>query len=580
MKESRLKNWTKDEKFDCLLFFALRLRELVFDYTLDSFKYPALNSYTICKEALNLINEVENENFSVKSLEPVIEELVYKLKNDKVVKKILATDLEYYINFGDYTNIKENKVKIEILTNKLNPVKYLKVVTENLKDLVIENKQKRTIYELTTLYISSLINIGFSQSYIYLQINNTFFSNQPIDSFDVIQNFFDIFKLELKSYKCIFKVSDIFDEVKSSSNAFNMTITNELSDELKELDKGNYLISKNKNERYLIIENINKLDAVSAKHKGVELINNLSKLFVFFHHKTHPTWSNSALIVDEEKNSFLIKEKISAMSKSTDHKPKKAAIKLNLLIKGLSLERTSFYKYDRVIDLHGLSVQNKIIENQLLQNWIAFETLLVGYNKDSKIDQVINNLLPFLMSRYVFVQISELLRDLNRYDIQYVRSKIKSIPIGDSLIEKFTALIILDDLKTERHELYNRLQYNPLLKFRISEFHAAFSKIENLEKHIQNHRIKVIWQIKRMYRARNLIVHAGTVPNFTESLVENSHTYLDKVINTINYLCIKENSITSIEQAIKEVQICVSKQSRFIKDTKEIDKTNFTNVLL
>ena len=36
MKLERLKNWEDKKELDCLLFFALRLRELVFDYTIDS----------------------------------------------------------------------------------------------------------------------------------------------------------------------------------------------------------------------------------------------------------------------------------------------------------------------------------------------------------------------------------------------------------------------------------------------------------------------------------------------------------------------------------------------------------------
>lgn len=580
MKEIRLKHWKKDNSLDCLLFFALRCRELVFDYTLDSFKYPALNSSTICKEALSLIQQIEEENFTSKSIIPVLEELIYKLKNDLVVKHLIGEDLSYYVNFGDYSNLKEIKIKIEILNNKLSQIKYLQFLKSELIKLIEENKEKKIIYELTTSYISTLINIGFSQTYIYSCINKYFFSTSKVEDFNTLSDFLENFEIKQKNYRCIFKVSNLFDEISKSSNIFDIEILDKLDIETEKLDKNNFLKSKNKNERYLIANKINSLDSMSAKNSAEELINKISNLFVFYHHKNKPEYSNFALVIDENNDAILIKEKISAMTKNTDHKPKKAAIKLNNLIKGLRLESNSFAKYDRVIDLHGLSVQNRVIENQLLQNWISFETLLVGYENTSKIDQVLKHLIPFLLIRYTSEQVSELLKDVNRFDNKFFYSQIKTIPEGKNVLEKFTAILVLDKYKSVRIEFYKRLEYSPLNKFRMAEFHKIFSDTKNIKKHIDNHKCKIDWQIKRMYRTRNLIVHAGIVPTFTEILVENSHTYLDKLISTINYLCIYENSIRSIEQALKEVEIIQKKKEAILKNSKEVNENNFTKLLL
>lgn len=580
MKESRLIHWKKDDSLDCLLFFALRCRELVFDYTLDSFKYPALNSTTICKEALKLIKKIDEENFTPKSIIPVLEELVFKLKSDLVVKHLIGDDIKYYINFGDYSNLKEIKIKIEILFNKLNSTKYIKHVIEELKQLIKENKEKRKIYELATNYISSLINAGFSQTYIYSTVNNTFFSTNPINDISALEHFFNCFEVEPKLYKCVFKVSDLFDEIAPSSNVFKIEILNQIDANTNTLDKKNFLFSKNKNERFLIANDILALDPVSAKNSAEIRISKLSNLFVFFHHKTQPTWSNSSLIIDETNISILVKDKVSAMSKSTDYRPKKAAVKLNQLIRKIRLESSSFAKYDRVIDLHGIAVQNRVIENQLLQNWIAFETLLVGYENISKIDQVLKNLIPFLLIRYINEQINELLKDINRFDQKFFVKQIKAIPQGDNVLEKFTAILVLDSYKTERIEFYKKLKYSPLSKFRMAEFHTIFSKIDNIKEHVEKHKTKVDWQIKRMYRTRNLIVHAGVVPSFTETLVENSHNYLDKLISTINHLCIKENSISSIEQALKEIEILNSKKNALLKANTDINENNYMKLLL
>ncbi|MFL9837692.1 hypothetical protein ABS768_09305 [Flavobacterium sp. ST-75] len=579
MKEKRLTNWNDDKNLDCLLFFALRIKELVFDYTLDSFKYPALNTSTICTEAIELISEIENENVSEKSIIPVLEELIYKIKNDSIVKEIID-DISYYINFGDYSNLREIKLKIEILHHKLSPRKYIEFVKKRLTEIIKSNKEKKLIYELSTNYISSLINLGYSQAFINLKVNSIFFSKDKIENFDSLEKFFSNFEYNLKIYTVILKASDIFDEISNTSPIFKCEITNSVDNELKKFDKKNFLFSKNKNQRFLVLPKIKCYDPLTAKNIAEYKVNKLSKLFVFFHHRNHPDWSKKALVIENDNESFIINERVSAMAKNYDWKPKKAAIKLNSLIKGLQLDKSSFSKYDRVIDLHGLSVQNKIIENQLLQNWIAFETLLVGYNNTSKIDQVIQHLLPFLLNRYIRKQIDELIRSINRFDSKFFFSKIRTITEGENIIEKFTALLVLEKYKATRFEFYEKLEKSPLAKFRMSEFHTKFSDLKSVKSHIENHKRKVTWQIKRMYRSRNLIVHVGIVPDFTEILVENSHTYLDILVNTINYLSIKEKSINSIEQAIKEAEIINSKNKKAISSSQSIDEHNYISILL
>ncbi|MDF2454089.1 MAG: hypothetical protein K0R51_82, partial [Cytophagaceae bacterium] len=402
MKEERLQNWDKKEELDCLLFFALRIRELVFDYTLDTFKYPALNSTASCKEAIELINEIESNIISVKSLEPIVAELQWKIRQDYVVKKMVGEDIQYYLNFGDIANHKEIKLKLQLLYNKISPNKYCLVTEDLLEKIIAENKEKKTISKLAATYVSSLINLGFSQSYIYITTNNHFFSTTSINNLDSLRNFFSCFTRVQETYTVILRCSNLFLELSKSSFAFRSEISNTITDDISKLDKHGFTRTKQKNESFFIANEIKALDPVSAKTEAERRINKLSKLFVFYHHKKHPTWLSKALVINNKsKNTFLLDNRVSPMSKGRDLEPQKAAIELNKLIRGLELDSESFAKYDRAIDLHGLSIENKYIENQLLQNWIAFETLLVGYSSKSKIDQVLDHLVPFLKYKYI-----------------------------------------------------------------------------------------------------------------------------------------------------------------------------------
>ncbi|MUG74124.1 hypothetical protein GNP93_26535 [Paenibacillus validus] len=81
---------------------------------------------------------------------------------------------------------------------------------------------------------------------------------------------------------------------------------------------------------------------------------------------------------------------------------------------------------------------------------------------------------------------------------------------GDSDIEKFIALVCLDDYSNERKaRLYDMFSTNnPLATNRIYEMKKNYSDARNILKLIENHEQKVQWQLKRIYRCRNEIVHS------------------------------------------------------------------------
>ncbi|HGG8837569.1 TPA: hypothetical protein ACJJXM_003801, partial [Enterobacter hormaechei subsp. xiangfangensis] len=76
------------------------------------------------------------------------------------------------------------------------------------------------------------------------------------------------------------------------------------------------------------------------------------------------------------------------------------------------------------------------------------------------------------------------------------------------------------------------------------------------------HGQRVAQQIRRIYRARNLIVHTGNLPSYTSILIENLHDYLDVVIGTLIELNISQRRISTISQGFKMMEIRYSSYRR------------------
>jgi len=89
MKAPDLRKWDPKPEMEGLLFFAQSINELLFDYTIDTYKIPALNSRTLALELLNSIEESESGFLKQGAINPIIEELVDRLKKDPVVMEII-----------------------------------------------------------------------------------------------------------------------------------------------------------------------------------------------------------------------------------------------------------------------------------------------------------------------------------------------------------------------------------------------------------------------------------------------------------------------------------------------------------
>jgi hypothetical protein len=586
MKKLPLKYWDLNTEIDCLLFFAQRTAEILFDYTLDSFKFPALNSSSIVEEAIDIISKIENNEMPEKSIEPIIEELKWKVSKDKITKLLVPDCLDDYLSL-DVTNLSDVKTRLELLYNKIKPHIYIEKCFEVLRELIIENKKKKEINKIIPNLITALIDFGYSQGFLHLQTFKFFFyreQNSPrISKAENIDDFFKIFTLEPAEFTVIFKGSELFSEVKDSSKSFNLEIIDKLSPKTKAKSEQFFISRKNEKEVFIKCKDIVALEPLGAMQYAERRINNLSKLFTYFHHKKQLTWFKSALVYDPKTDEYLgkVSNQTSAMHKCFDLYPRKAVEKLNLLISNFGLESKSFFRFDKAVELHSISLTSQYSENQLLQNWIAFETLLVGYSAESKINQVLVSLIPALKLNYLSRVIATLTDDLMRWDKLKTKEWLDKIEDCDSYLEKTAALISIESNKAIRELFYAALQDFPLLKFRIMDLKELFESPKKIFLYYSFHEQKLIWQLKRIYRTRNLIVHTGHVPDYTDVLIENSHNYLDLLLNQLIDLVIEGKAVSNIKHGIKEIQILQQKHEKYMKDEQEnnISKSNYKRLI-
>jgi len=81
---------------------------------------------------------------------------------------------------------------------------------------------------------------------------------------------------------------------------------------------------------------------------------------------------------------------------------------------------------------------------------------------------------------------------------------------------------------------------------------------------LAGHEERVTWQLHRIYRARNNLVHAGRRPSFLDSLVLNLEEYYLACFGTLINRASRQEEEADIDQLIAEIGIKYSIYSRYL----------------
>jgi hypothetical protein len=578
MRFRNLARWAPDVALDGLIFFAQRLDELLFDYTLDSYKPSALNASFLTKEALNLIADIENGNIDYQALSHVLDELVWAVQNDKVAKTLLDADVEYYTAIANESELSALKLRLEVLDRTLNPPRYITAVFDALEEKIAAI-DKKDIDVLATTLVTSLVNSRLSKQHLYNKVLQAFFHEGPqISDLSVLRPFLDSLIPKAHRFDVLLLTSTNIQSVSASIDAFKLEIPQELPEKFLEISQQNKFEPAT-DETYVLASNIKAFDMYSARQDAIRNLDNLSDLLSIFQHRSTITWRKEAVVAQtccSEDVRWILPPK-GPMEKASDLRPEKAAKELNSLLKSFSAKGISFRKFNRVADIHGICVSHNIIENQLVNLWTALETLTPSHSGGSKISNVTAAALPFLLHTYIDRLVQQLIYDLLGWDKWRAKKLLNKVPCDPktSLKGKCLRLLCLPENEALRNQLYEQLRDFHLLRHRVFQLSEKLSDRKKLQKLMANHEKKVIWQIRRIYRTRNLIVHSGaTPPPYIDTLVENGHDYLDLIIFEVMKISCGDYSAASLEQVFEIGKIRYQAFARTLAEATPLSSAN------
>ncbi len=560
MKFRSTKKWDDVSNSEALLYFAQMMEEMLFDFSLDTYKPSVMHSGLLVSEALQTISEVETGNIKEPNIGHVIAELTANLESDSIANSIISLPIASILSIlkNPKAGRTELKSTLEILAVQLSRQKYRKEAEKLLSTEIKLNAHPEKIRKLIRCYATSMIACGFSSKHLLENVKSFFFhSPNRIAGNLAIDDFLSAFPSKSDTYQVLFKVDASLISAAPTLDAAGLILSKELPAEFGAPNYSHFT-KLGEQEYYAYVKNIEAFDQYGARQVAERLIRLCSTLFNLFHHKKNPGWSAECLAInDRTKECKIISKPVNPMQKCSDLVESVATQRLQKFASSFSLEKDSFIKFIRSSQLHSLALSSQNEENQILNLWISLESLVPSESKNSNasnIEHIVESITPFLNEGYIQRLINNLVKDLVRWDRTALHKALNGIS-GTKLVARTAKLLILKEHEIARDELENNTSRFPLLRDRIDHFKTILNSPKSVLTAIDAHQQRLEWQIRRIYRARNIIVHSGRIPSYTQPLIEHAHDYLDTILARLVELASTPKQVHSVTQGFKYTQL-------------------------
>lgn len=545
MKRGDLRRWTNTGGCVNLLFFSQLVNELLFDYSIPSNRVSTLNSHFLCLDAQSIVDSVERHGIPEGTLKPVMEELYSEIKKDPVFSTRDDTPLDYFVKYQSEKYVPVGRVSEmnysdlaktsrSIATRFFTGNSYYESLKSMIINIVLRNDttEQQTLFRLVKSLLTELMNAGYTLRYIYSIMNKLFWnSSVDINTPENIHQFFSAFDFTEKEYEVVFKVNRKRME-KFVSYIDDMDFVEAMDERFSSHDERHFFMKKNW-ESFICIK-YNALDPFDAADSVKDLLSTNAALYRLYDHDYRYNIKTIPCMVYGEKWFYIIGRSVGAVEHTRSLSSNQISSSLNMANKALK----SITKSRSIDDLlailnaarfHSHSLDSISEENQLLDLWSIFESVLDISNKHTsdRIQQICMYLVPILKQRYVYSLFEQLASDIKNFNEIFYAELTGEDSITSCGVRKICEFILLDEFEEKRRDFVQETRDFPLLAERIQYYTSTLSDTEAVFKFVEKHSERVRWQVMRIYRNRNLIIHNGKSMPYLHLLIENLHSYVD-----------------------------------------------------
>ena len=586
-------HWNYDKSMEMFWLFYQITDELLSETTSDTYALPLHNAITLLNEMDEVYSLLDNygivKEYFTNYLAPIIDEFITCTEKDYILKKMLGDRLNS-IRAGFYESL-TNPILLSrwigIFRQACSAKKYRDNYKNEIEHLILTNSpDKNNLIYCTKNYYISLLNAGYSREYLYTCAKRFFNNPKKSVTLAQISSYFKQFNTSKKAYEFLVLLNtESFDYIDGLSDNINIkmdikkisTIEERkelckdrlVSDMFADYDKRLHQAKAHEKVEIVVFKDI-ALDPYIAANNFIEHLRFLQMFMVYFKHFYATNQVYKFLLKDDNGNyhEFKLPYKLR----------KRPYIQQNLMDKRITnilaqkaMTPFAFISLAHAIEMHAESLESKNYSALIRTFWTALETLFLNPSVNSGRENVINSVISIIQKTYllkitrlIYSQVCETLpsQELEKFDIKTYKSFLLFFSSHEAGSE-------------EMKKLYSCLGDNILLRSRIYNLRNSLKSGKKISEFLSKHETKINWQLKRLYRIRNIATHLGSEAGGLSIAVNHLHSYFDYIVNYM--LCKSENGdiIVDISTLVLETINDNRIHNELLKSNEPLSASNY-----
>ena len=553
--------WPDTDGSRGILLFAQLMNEMLTPTTFESFRVYSLDTTARIEEALELIHDVRHERVPRPVLDPIIEEMKWSFNKDPAARSLAGDEIDSLMALLGTSFSLDDLTSHLLLIQKLVAKNYKKTIESLLIEIFDQPNRRMEYRKLIGFYCSHIVNLGYQRNYIRLIVDNSFYTN-PVarTGRKTLEKFLNYFDGKQRRYIVHAGVTqDLGNYLHGLGYNASKRITGTASE--------NSLLQ---NPNAAVLPTVLELQALTldpeaAMDSAYQFLSAQRAISFLDPYGMHCEWGNtmhvtlhrakcgiavtkSDFLENQQRPRLRIGKKIVRIARTRTISNYAADIAGNF-------DQTSTERLLSSIRTAALARTSYNSENRLISLWSAIEVLLSEPKDQARIVHYAKLIVPCIVIRHTRRQVIALYNDLLPRYRNRILKLLQSMETDANGNDAFAELVFLNENHDYQTQLCKVLDDNPLALHRVFKLQRDYKTIKAVNSTMEDHADRVRWQIHRVYRARNQLVHAGRMPSYMESIILNLAEYYRSAVATIVGRAKREEEKSDIDQIVSEIGI-------------------------
>lgn len=550
--------WPSTASSEGTLFFAQAMAAFLDDQSYEGFRAYSLDTLARLREAYAVAEDVKLNRVPKAALRPVVDELLWSLAGDDAATEIAKEQIEFVITQLSTAIPEADRLQslAAMLIDCIAP-RYREAIRDKVIEVIPNSSKRIDLLKATGFLVSHLINSGHSRVFLLQKVEEKFFS-QAVGraGASVVKSFIDGISEENRRYNVVCAVKSDTANILERMAEFQIM-------ELRQLPPHARIAimkwaSFQQSDRY-VLESISAADRHRAVAQLHDRLAGIRSLMVLQSQRPNLNWSERFYAYSPRGTTGETIERSEANLQpvSTANLAGRRLLQVTRVPRQFEtdFDDLSRERLFSAVSTAAVAIETNLAETRLISLWSAFEVLLSDPpSGDARVVHYIKHLSPCISIKYhrrLFSAVHDQLSVMYRKKFKSIINQVEGSPQDQHT--NFAMIVVLPKYRQQQQDLINLCSNSPLARHRLFRLQKYYGTPHAAVTTMVDHEKRVAWQLNRIYRARNNLVHAGKTPLFIDSLVLNALEYFRSSVLTIARKAKSGSERQKIDQVVAEI---------------------------